>query len=84
MLAFSDRHHHHVAVTKRSANPPAGNYTVIGRRSDGVRILAPRGKPEHFTSREIGRSIERVVGRDSATGRFLDRTTAPNGTSKRK
>ena len=55
----------------------AGRYEVVGKRPDGVRILAPRTKPEHFTTREIGRSIERVINRDSRTGRFgegADRT----------
>ena len=50
----------------------AGKYEVVGKRPDGVRILAPRTKLEHFTTREIGRSIERVISRDSRTGRFSE------------
>ena len=63
-----------------------GKYEVIGKRPDGVRILAPRTKPEHFTSREIDRSIQRVINRDARSGRFVERADpkAVNGGKSRK
>jgi len=56
-------------------------YKVVGKHPDGVRILAPRTKPEHFTNREIGRSIERVVNRDSRDGRFTEGANKPTVSS---
>ena len=47
-------------------------YKVAGRSDDGVRILEPKTKPTHFTSREM-RSTVANVKRDSRTGRFVER-----------
>jgi hypothetical protein len=39
---------------------------ILGRLSDGIRILKPKSKPEHFTSRQIQSTIKKVL--KSGTG----------------
>ena len=43
--------------------PPlrADGHKVLARLKDGVLLLAPAAKPKHFTSREIERTIRRVL-----------------------
>jgi hypothetical protein len=38
----------------------AKNLTVV-MTDDGVRILAPASGPDHFTTRQIGKTVESVV-----------------------
>ncbi len=47
-----------------------GSYKIVGRTSDGVAILAPKTKPEHFTSQEMRTTIRQL--RSSQTGRFVE------------
>jgi hypothetical protein len=63
-------------VRKAAAKKPqkggsSGHYKVVGKLSDGVRILAPKSKPEHFTSKEIKSTIEELR-RNSTSGHFTD------------
>ena len=46
----------------RNGNDPAsvGGYKVLGRTKDGVRILAPKGKPQSFTVPELKKAIRSV------------------------
>ena len=57
-------------------------YKVAGRTGDGVRILEPKTKPTHFTSRER-RSTLANLKRDSATGRFVEQRAASKDGRKR-
>lgn len=52
-------------ATSKSATPR--KYTVVGKLSDGVRILAPKSKPKHFTSKQIKATIQELR-RTSKTG----------------
>jgi hypothetical protein len=47
---------------KASGGNRARGYRVVGITTDGVRILRPKVKPEHFTSSEIRRAIAEVEG----------------------
>ena len=38
-----------------------GSYKIVGHASDGVKILAPKTKPTHFTQQEIRQTIDNVV-----------------------
>jgi hypothetical protein len=38
-----------------------GSYRIVGSASDGVKILAPKTKPTHFTRKEIRQTIDDVV-----------------------
>jgi|tagenome__1003787_1003787.scaffolds.fasta_scaffold16758599_2 hypothetical protein len=38
-----------------------GSYKIVGSTSDGVKILAPKTKPTHFTRQEIRETISSVV-----------------------
>jgi len=38
-----------------------GSYKIVGYASDGVKILAPKTKPTHFTRQEIRQTIDKVV-----------------------
>ena len=44
-----------------SKNRSRTHYRSVGTTYDGVRILAPKTKPTHFTTREIRRTIEKVL-----------------------
>jgi hypothetical protein len=55
--------------TQRGGSPE--QYKVVGKLPDGVTILAPKSKPEHFTSKEIKSTIEELR-RNSTSGHFTD------------
>ena len=46
----------------RTGNTPTtvGGYKVLGETRDGVRILAPKGKPQSFTVPELKKAIRSV------------------------
>lgn len=46
-----------------------GSYRSVGTTYDGVRILAPKTKPTHFTASEI-RTMIAKVRRESEAGKF--------------
>jgi hypothetical protein len=43
-----------------------GGYKVLGRTSDGVRILKPKGKPQSFTVMELKKAIRSVRAEKTA------------------
>lgn len=43
--------------SKRTSRAGSGPYKIAGYAHDGVKILAPKTKPTHFTSREIRETI---------------------------
>jgi hypothetical protein len=59
------------ASGKPSKSISSKKHKVVGRLSDGVAILAPKSKPNHFTSKEI-RSTIQELRRNSATNLFSD------------
>jgi hypothetical protein len=64
------------AAKKSPRDPSSGQYKVVGKLPDGVTILAPKSKPEHFTSKEIKSTIEELR-RNSTSGHFTDVGTKP-------
>ena len=46
----------------RNGKTPAsvGGYKVLGETRDGVRILAPKGKPDSFTVTKLKKAIRSV------------------------
>jgi len=50
---------------------PSTPYKIVGRTSDGVKIIAPKTKATHFTSREIRSTISEVRDRKSSVGAAL-------------
>jgi hypothetical protein len=48
------------AAPRRSGRTVSGRYQVLGTTFDGVKILRPKGKPTHFTPRQIREAIESV------------------------
>ncbi len=68
-------------VRKASAKKPQKGASsvhgkVVGKLPDGVSILAPMSKPEHFTSKQIKSTIEELR-RNSTSGHFADGGTKP-------
>ena len=49
--------------SKKRRRAGSGPHKVAGYAHDGVKILAPKTKPTHFTSREIRETILEVLGR---------------------
>ena len=47
----------HKVTRKTAANAVVGGYKVVGKTSDGVRILKPRGKPKSFTVSALRKAI---------------------------
>jgi len=65
-------------MTKRqkpsgSSAKKGSNYTVVGKLSDGVRVLAPKSKPKHFTSEQIQSAIRQA--RTAKTSRYAEAKT---------
>ncbi len=53
------------AFSKVTADAKAGKLAgsrVLGTTKDGVRILKPRGRATHFTSKELRTIVARVIG----------------------
>jgi hypothetical protein len=60
-----------------SSTPSAsrhGAYRVVGEARDGVKILAPKTKPTHFTAKEIRSTIAKV--RQGMAGSVLSQRSA--------
>ena len=64
------------AAEKPQKGASPGHYKVVGKLPDGVRIFAPKSKPEHFTSKEIKSTIVELR-RNSTSGHFADVGTKP-------
>ena len=45
---------------KGAAPVSVGGYKVLGQTKDGVRILAPKGKPKSFTVAKLKKAIRSV------------------------
>lgn len=46
--------------TTRKVRKSARGYQVVGTTRDGVKILRPKAKPKHFTSKQIRKTISEV------------------------
>ena len=46
-------------------------YKTAGKLPDGVTVLSPKSKPNHFTAREIKSTIQEIR-RNAKSGRFLE------------
>ncbi len=55
-----------VKLISKSKRAPKSQ--ILGVTHDGVEILKPRGKPTHFTNRELVETIRRVKQSRAATG----------------
>ena len=62
-----------VRKTRPTAKRSADGYIYRGRTSDGVRIIDPELKPDHFTREEIAEAWERVFARMGRPVRAADR-----------
>lgn len=60
---------------KTARSSRSGSYKVAGRLPDGVKVLEPKTKPTHFTSRELSKTIAAI--RDAKTGRFANSDDRP-------
>jgi hypothetical protein len=49
------------ATDKPARTKSSRGYQVLGMLPDGVRILKPKSKPKHFTSRQIRSTIKKVL-----------------------
>jgi hypothetical protein len=65
------------AAKRPQRGASSGDYKVVGKLPDGVTILAPKSKPEHFTSKEIKSTIEELR-RNSTSGHFTDVEIKPD------
>lgn len=63
---------HTRANNSQSNSPPKGDYRYAGQTRDGVWVIRPSHKPTHFSNSEISAAFGKI-GRDSASGRFVDR-----------
>lgn len=61
-----------MAKVKSSSKTQRTSYKVVGRTEDGVKILAPKTKPTHFTRGEM-RSTISTVRREGSSGKFAER-----------
>jgi len=58
-----------VSAKKSPAKKTHMGYRVLATLPDGVKLLAPKTKPTHFTSDEIRQTIRRVLRERAASGR---------------
>ena len=56
------------SVKKAAARSATKTYKVVATLKDGVKILAPKSKPTHFTTKEIRETIQKVLKKSSARG----------------